>query len=91
MIFLAFLSLISLIPPKQSHAEDVGSNGRCVPSPIFAGNGSFVLYDAVVNVQSAKVYFIGPLNKLWIVPETPAMLKDVVSWVDNFGEGIVQS
>ncbi len=61
--------------------------GRCLQSPIFRGNGKFVLYDTVVNVQSGKLYFIGPLNKLWIVPETPPALRNSSSWAETYGEG----
>jgi hypothetical protein len=79
--FLLHMSIAS----ESNHNEDIP--GRCLKSPIISGNGKFVLYDCVVNVQSGKVYFIGPLNKLWIVPETPPELRNSVSWVDNFGEG----
>jgi hypothetical protein len=86
MIFVACLF------PVAAQLEDydlkvLDPQSRCIQTPTSSGNGIFVLYDIVVNIQSAKLYLIGPLHKLWIVPETPTMLTNVVSWADAFGEG----
>jgi hypothetical protein len=80
------LLLVVSIGSESNLNEDIP--GRCLKSPIIVWNGKFVLYDCVVNIQSGKLYFIGPLNKLWIVPETPPDLRNSVSWADTFGEGM---
>jgi hypothetical protein len=63
------------------------SLGRCLREPVVAGDGAVVLYDVVVNMQSLRVFFVGPHKVLWIVPTTPALQEKTVNFANHFGEG----
>ncbi len=79
---------------KQS-AQDTSSAGtttshplgRCLSEPVVAGGGAVVLYDIIVNLQSMRVFFVGPHKALWIVPVTPPLQAKTVPFIDYFGEG----
>ena len=61
--------------------------GRCLKNPVVAGEGAVVLYDIVVNLQSMRVFFLGPHKVLWIVPVTPPLQEHTVPFIEHFGEG----
>jgi len=65
----------------------IGRLGRCLREPVVAGAGAVVLYDIVVNLQSMRVFFVGPHRVLWIVPATPVLQEKTVPFLEHFGEG----
>jgi len=62
-------------------------HGRCLKEPVVGGAGAVVLYDTMVNLQSMRVFFVGPHKVLWIVPVTPMLQRKTVPFIEHFGEG----
>jgi hypothetical protein len=89
-IVLAHVNIIILFlfTALDRSSSSLDSLGRCLSTPFHSPDGQFILYDTVLNLKSGKLFFIGPLEKLWIVPETPEALRSVISWSQNFGEGL---
>ena len=87
-IMLAAAALYAVLPRGVSGVgTPAGEHGRCLADAVSAGDGAVVLYDVVVNLQSMRVFFVGPRKVLWIVPVTPALQARTVTFMENFGEG----
>ena len=79
--------LLALCALFQFRDTAHGSNGRCLPDVIIAGDGNVVIYDVVASIPTKRLYLIGPHKKLWIVPETPPLQAKTLEFAHHFQPG----